>query len=75
MISQKVKSAVKKMQVFENKIDELETKQTLAQKLKYSVSYIDKLMRNRKIPSLKNGRSVRFILNDVVAALQKGSAV
>ena len=62
-------------EVFENKIDEVHTKQTLAQKLKFSVSYINKLMRQRKIPYLKNGRSVRFILSEVMAALQQGSAV
>lgn len=62
-------------QVFENKIGEdLLTKKMLAERTHYSVSYIDKLMKHGKIPYLKNGRSVRFIYCDVVAALKKASA-
>ncbi len=57
------------------KVNELETKKSLAQKLKYSISYINKLMRQRKIPYLKNGKSVRFILSEVMTALQEGSAL
>lgn len=50
----------------ENKIGEdLLTKHELAQKLKYSVSYINKLIKQRKIPFLKNGRSVRFIYTHI----------
>ena len=64
----------KPTQLFENQI-EFETKETLSKKLKYSISYINKLMKQKKIPFLKNGRSVRFILSCVVAALQKGSSV
>lgn len=55
--------------------DALLTKPLLAAKLKYSVSYINKLMRQLKIPYLKIGKSVRFKLNDVMAALERESAV
>lgn len=51
------------------------TKRELSCLLKYSVSYINKLMRYGKIPFLKVGKSVRFILSEVVAALKKGSSV
>ena len=61
------------VEIFENQI-EFETKESLSKKLKYSISYINKLMKQKKIPFLKNGRSVRFILSCVVAALQKGSS-
>jgi excisionase family DNA binding protein len=56
---------------FEN----LDDKKSLAMKTKYSVSYIDQMMKKRKIPYLKNGRSVRFIYSEVMAALKKESAV
>lgn len=60
---------------FDRKIEEdLLTKPMLAAKLNYSVSFINKLMSQNKIPYLKNGRSVRFKYSDVVAALTKGSA-
>lgn len=63
-------------QLFENKIDQnLETKNTLAEKLKYSISNINKLMKLRKIPYLKIGKSVRFKFNEVMAALEQESAV
>ena len=63
-------------QLFESLIvSELETKSTLAEKLKYSVSYINKLMKQRKIPFLKNGKAVRFKFSEVVAALEQGSTV
>ncbi len=62
--------------LFENKIDQnLETKNTLAEKLKYSISNINKLMKLRKIPYLKIGKSVRFRFYDVMAALEQESAV
>ncbi len=66
---------LKKSQFIENKIDGLLTKKILADKLKYSVSYINKLMRQCKIPYLKIGKSVRFKFGDVMAALEKESAV
>ena len=63
-------------QFIENRIGEdLLTKEMLAEKLNFSVSNINKLMKQKKIPYFKNGRSVRFIYSAVVAALQKGSAV
>ena len=62
--------------IFERRIEEsLLTKNLLAEKVNFSVSYINKLMKHGKIPYLKNGRSVRFKYSDVVAALEKGSAV
>lgn len=64
------------LKIFENTIGEnLLTKTELSEKLKFSVSYINKLMKQNKIPFFKNGRSVRFKYSDVVAALKKGSAV
>lgn len=61
--------------IFENKTDEnLLTKEMLAEKLSFSVSYINKLMKQRKIPAVKTGRSVRFKYSDVVAALERNSA-
>ena len=56
---------------FEN----LDDKKSLATKTKYSVSYINQLMKKQKIPFLKNGRSVRFIYSEVMAALKKESTV
>lgn len=62
-------------QLFEMQIaEDFLTKAMLAEKLCCSRSYVNKLMRQRKIPFLKIGRSVRFKYSDVVAALQKGSA-
>ena len=62
--------------LFENKIGEdLLTKEELAEKLKYSVSYINKLIKYNKIPYLKNGRSVRFLYSEVLAALKQESTV
>lgn len=64
------------IQFFDSRKDEdLLTKCELAEKLKFSVSNVDKLMKYRKIPTIKVGKSVRFKYSDVVAALQKGSAV
>ncbi len=62
-------------QIFEiqKEAQELETKETLAKRLKFSVSYINKLMKQKKIPWLKIGRTVRFIFSEVIAALQNGS--
>ena len=63
------------IQLFDRQIGEnLLTKEILAEKLCYSVSNINKLMKQEKIPYFKNGRSVRFKYSDVVAALKKGSA-
>lgn len=60
--------------LFENKIgEELLTKEGLAEKLKYSVSYINKLVKQSKIPYLKNGRCIRFLYSEVLAALKKES--
>ncbi len=63
-------------QFIENIIGEdLLTKTMLARRLNFSVSYINKLMKQKKIPYIKGPKSVRFKYSDVVAALQKGSAV
>jgi excisionase family DNA binding protein len=60
--------------IFDNQIGEnLLTKKMLAEKLCYSVSNINKLMRQNKIPFLKNGKSVRFLYSEVLAALKKES--
>lgn len=60
--------------IFDRQIGEnLLTKKMLAEKLCYSISNINKLMKQNKIPYLKNGKSVRFLYSDVLAALQKGS--
>lgn len=64
------------IQFCDKRIEEnLLTKERLAEKLNFSVSYINKLMKQGKVPYLKNGKSVRFIYSEVVAALTKGSAV
>ena len=64
----------KQVKVFENKIgEELITKKELAEKLKYSVSYLNKLVQQSKIPYLKNGKCIRFLYSEVLAALKKES--
>lgn len=55
--------------LFENLI----SKKTLAQKLECSVSYVNKLMKQKIIPYIKAGRAVRFKYSEVVATLQKRS--
>lgn len=53
-------------QIFENLI----TKDVLAKLLSLSVSYIDKLVRKKKIPYYKIGRCIRFRVGEVVAWLR-----
>lgn len=47
------------------------TKKNLAIYLQISVSYVDKLMRQRKIMPKRFGRSVRFKLSEVQATLER----
>jgi len=70
-------SDINSKKICENKIDEeLLTKEGLAEKLKFSVSYINKLMRLGKIKAtIKTGKSVRFQYSEVLAALKRESTV
>lgn len=61
--------------IFENKIGEnLLTKEMLADILKISVSYVDKLKIQKKIPFIQIGRCIRFNFVDVMAALNRNGA-
>ena len=53
-------------QIFENLI----TKNVLAKLLSVSVSYIDKLVRDKNIPYYKIGRCIRFRVGEVVEWLR-----
>ncbi|MEK6774107.1 MAG: helix-turn-helix domain-containing protein [Bdellovibrionota bacterium] len=55
--------------LIENLIDKAE----LSNKLSLSVSYINKLMKLKKIPVRKIGRCVRFKYSEVVQALERRS--
>lgn len=59
--------------LFEN-LEEWITKRELSLKLRFSISYINKLMRNKWIPYKKINRSVRFKYSEVIASLEKRSA-
>lgn len=58
---------------FENQQEDLINKKELSAKLRISVSYINKLMRLKRISPITIGRSVRFKYSEVVAALEKWS--
>lgn len=64
------------IQLFEKKIDApvLITKKQLAHKLSISVSYVDKLKAQQKIPFVGIGRCIRFKFDEVIAALNRNGA-
>lgn len=51
--------------------DGLDTKHTLAPKLRVSIRTVDQYMRDGRIPYIKVGKTVRFRWSDVIAKLNE----
>ncbi len=55
----------------ERACDGLDTKRTLAPKLRVSIRTVDQYMRDGRIPYIKVGKTVRFRWSDVTAKLNE----